>query len=210
MNLYCIRHGESVYNADGRIQGQEDIPLSPLGLRQSAALAGPFESLPIQAIYCSPLQRALQTAQPLADLLRLKIISDDRLMEIHAGVFQGLTWPVIEVRYPSESSRWKSHELDFVIPGGESRSELQARGMAVLNEIRAAGHEQVVVVSHGGLLSAALKGLLQIPEQLNPFRFYNAAINQFEWEDQLKIVAINRVEHLRAINADRATRTGDL
>jgi broad specificity phosphatase PhoE len=125
-------------------------------------------------------------------------------------VFQGLTWPEIEARYSTEGSRWKSHEPDFVIPGGESRSELQARGTAVLNDIRDAGYEQVVVVSHGGLLSAALKGILQIPEKLNPFRFYNAAINHFEWEEQLKIVAINRVEHLRAINAELATRTGDL
>lgn len=210
MILYCIRHGESAYNAEGRIQGQIDIPLSELGRRQGAALATVLAGLPIQAVYCSPLLRARETAAPLAEALRLKIACDDRLKEVHAGVFQGLRWPEVMAKYPGEAQRWKAYEPDFIIPGGESRQQLLERGTAFFHALRAEGHRQVVIVSHGGLLSAALKGLLQIPAALQPFRFYNAAISKFDWNGQLKILAINQTDHLRAAGLDQETRTGDL
>jgi len=210
MLLYCLRHGESAFNAEGRVQGQLDVPLSEFGLRQSATLAGAFVGQPIEAIYCSPLKRALQTAQPIADALRLPIQTDDRLKEIHAGVFQGLVWSEIVAQYPAESVRWKNQEFDFTIPGGESRRQLVDRGVSIFREIREQGHRQVVIVSHGGLLAAALKGLLQIPPALNPFRFYNTALTKLEWEAQLKILYVNQLEHLRAAGIERESRTGDL
>ncbi|KKK94352.1 hypothetical protein LCGC14_2683730, partial [marine sediment metagenome] len=67
MLLYCIRHGESTYNAEGRIQGQSDVPLSELGRRQGEAVAAALRAEPVEAIYSSPLRRAMQTAEPLAD-----------------------------------------------------------------------------------------------------------------------------------------------
>ena len=166
MILYCIRHGESVFNAEGRIQGQADIALSDFGKRQSVALAKALGDSPIQAIYCSPLHRAMETVEPIAEALRLKIIVDDRLKEIHAGIFQGLLWSEIEQKYPAEAIQWKSQEPEFVIPGGESRRQLMLRGGDALRDIRTSGHQQVVVVTHGGLLSAALKSLLMIPGEI--------------------------------------------
>ena len=70
MIVYCIRHGESTYNAEGRIQGQSDVPLSQLGLRQSEAVAAALAGLPVEAIYSSPLERASQTAARVADALQ--------------------------------------------------------------------------------------------------------------------------------------------
>ena len=88
MLLYCIRHGESSYNAEGRIQGQSDVPLSELGRRQSEAVAAALAEVPIEAVYASPLRRAMQTARPVAERLNLEIQTDPRLMEVHAGEFQ--------------------------------------------------------------------------------------------------------------------------
>jgi probable phosphoglycerate mutase len=212
MLLYCIRHAESVYNSQGLIQGQEDPPLSPLGQRQAEALAKALSELPIDAIYASPLQRAAQTAQPVAAALRLELRTDDRLKELNAGVFQGKSWEEVLVEHPQVAARWKSRDPDYAIPGGESRRQLMERGKAALLSIRAAGHARVVVVAHGGTLTAALKALLEIPPQRSPFALYNAAISRISWplgdDDGLQIVTLNDVEHLR--RAGCQTRSGDL
>jgi len=89
MWLYCVRHGESAYNAEGRIQGQLDVPLSEFGRRQGAAIAAALAALSADAIYSSPLLRAQQTAEIVARRLDLPIRTDERLKEINVGIFQG-------------------------------------------------------------------------------------------------------------------------
>ncbi len=200
MLLYCIRHGESSYNAEGRIQGQSDVPLSELGRRQSQAVAAALAGLPIEAIYASPLRRAMQTARPVAEQLKLEIETDPRLMEVHAGVFQDKLRVDLGQSYPSEYARWRSGDPDFAIPGGESRRDLMGRGREVFEEIGRGGHEQVAVVTHGGLFAAALKALLEIPAGKHPFLLHNGSISQLELTDgQVKLVSLNRVGHLRDV-----------
>src|SRR5687767_6699877 len=100
MSFYLIRHGETLYNAESPIQGQSDVALSPLGLHQAEAIADALAEEPIDAVFASPLRRAMQTAEPIAARLGLAIQADDRLKEIHAGIFQGLLWAEIEARFP--------------------------------------------------------------------------------------------------------------
>ncbi len=88
MIIYCIRHGESCYNAEGRLQGQSATPLSPLGLRQAEAMAMALRAQPIAAIYASPLPRAMQTAEALGRAIGVAVIPDPRLMEINVGIVQ--------------------------------------------------------------------------------------------------------------------------
>src|SRR5688572_13452490 len=137
MILYCVRHGESAFNAEGRIQGQTNVPLSELGRRQSQAVAAALGRLPIEAVFSSPLERALETARPVAEALGLTVRIDERLMEINAGIFQGKVWNEIQAAHPREAQRWLAHDPDFVIPGGESRRSLMTRGRAALEAIRA-------------------------------------------------------------------------
>lgn len=210
MILYCVRHGESAYNAQGRIQGQTDVPLSELGRLQSQAVAAALGELPIDAVYSSPLERAMETARPLADALGLPITVERRLMEIHAGIFQGKVWADVQAEHPAEAERWQAHDPDFVIPGGESRRRLMERGVAALEAIRDSGHREVVVVAHGGVLTAALKGLLGVPIQRNPFNLFNASISQLRWGDEVKLLTLNQVDHLPKLAGVHATRTGDL
>jgi len=113
MLLYCIRHGESSYNAEGRVQGQSDVPLSELGLRQSAAVAAALADQRVDALYASPLRRAMQTAQPVAEALKQEIRTDPRLMEVHAGVFQDKLRTELDDLYPEEIARWRSGDPDF-------------------------------------------------------------------------------------------------
>ncbi|HVX61039.1 MAG TPA: histidine phosphatase family protein [Pirellulales bacterium] len=211
MILYCVRHGESTYNVERRLQGQSDAPrLSALGERHAQALAAALSQEPIDAIYASPLVRAVATAQPLADALQLPVNVDDRLQEINIGIFQGLLACEIGDVHPEETARWRSGDPDFRIPGGESRKELMRRAEAALEDIRNSGHKHVAVVAHGGVLAGAFKALLRIPPELNPFMLYNGSISRIEWETQIKLMTLNQTDHLRLAGCELTTRTGDL
>src|SRR4029078_12794498 len=103
MILYCVRHGETLSNLAGRIQGQSDSPLSPLGWKQCQAAAAALAGRTAGAIYCSPLRPALDSAHCRSESPRLGICIDERLMEINAGIFQGLGWEEIERIHPEQS-----------------------------------------------------------------------------------------------------------
>ena len=211
MILYCVRHGESTYNVEGRLQGQSDEPrLSPLGLKHAQALVAALGQLKIDAIYSSPLTRARETAQPLADALGLPVAYDDRLKEIDIGVFQGTLAAELGDRFPQEAARWRSQNPDYRIPNGESRRELMQRAEAAFQAIHATGHAQVAVVAHGGVLAAAFKALIGVPAERNPFMLYNGSISMIEWTTQIKLMTVNQIDHLRAADCALATRTGDL
>lgn len=200
MLLYCIRHGESTYNAEGRIQGQSDVPLSDLGRQQGEATAAALAALPIEAIFCSPLRRAVQTAQPLADALRLPLREDPRLMEVHVGNFQDRLRSELDRLHPEAMARWRSGDPDFALPGGESRRELMRRGEEVFREIRSTGLAHVAVVTHGGLLAAALKSLLEIPAHRHPFVLQNGSITRLDWNGtEVRLLSLSQFEHLRGI-----------
>jgi broad specificity phosphatase PhoE len=196
MIFYCVRHGETEYNASGRIQGQHDSQLSERGRRQFKIVAETLAREPIEAVYSSPLNRAFEGAKLIAGALGLEAVVDPRLMEINAGIFQELTWDEIAVRYPQEAVRWRSGDADFQIPGGESRRTVTIRARAAFAEIREKGYQQVAIVAHGGLLSGALKGLLGIPAGLSPFRFDNGSITKLSWDQEVKLVSLNLTAHL--------------
>lgn len=196
MILYCVRHGESVFNAEGRIQGQQNPSLSELGRQQAQVVGQRLAALPIEAIYSSPLERARTTAEPLAEALGLEIKTDDRLKEIHVGKFQGMLWAEVHEQYPEFAEKWASQDPDYVIPEGESRRQLMDRGAAVLRDIHESGYQQVAVVAHGAILAAAFKALFEIPVQLNPFSLHNASITKIKWDGQFHLRAFNHIQHL--------------
>jgi broad specificity phosphatase PhoE len=209
MLLYLIRHAESIFNAEGRIQGHANVPLSPLGRMQSEALAAALARLPVEAIYSSPLERARETAEPLARRLGREIRFEPRLIEINAGIFQGQRGDELDELFPEEMARWRSGDPDWTIPGGESRRDLMLRGRAAIDAILAEKHKLAVVVSHGGLISGAIKSLLEIPARRHPFVLENASISRLEIREGgvLKVLSLNQVDHLREV---RLSGGGDL
>jgi len=200
--LYCVRHGETTYNAEGRLQGQSEIPvLSELGRRQSEATARALSGKPIEAVYASPLRRAFETAEIIAKALGLEIRADPRLKEIDVGVFQDQLRGDLEKDYPEALARWLSGDPDYAIPGGESRGQLARRGCAAFDEIRQSGHEQAVVVAHGGLLVSTIKSLLGIPLRAPPLALENCSISTLAWhgDGPVELLAFNQVGHLVAV-----------
>lgn len=200
MLLYCLRHGESTYNAEGRVQGQSDVPLTELGRRQGEAAAEALANVGLQMIFASPLRRAYQTAQILARRIGCPIRTDPRLMEIHAGIFQDRSRRELAEQFPDEFARWTSGDPDFAIPGGESLRQLAQRGVAAFRDIIHSGYERVAVVSHGRLLAVTLKALLgaendgQVPSALQ-----NASITVVEADPQtgaIRLLSADDVSHL--------------
>jgi probable phosphoglycerate mutase len=210
MLLFCVRHGESLYNAEGRVQGRADVSLSELGRRQAAAVAEALAGEQLEAIYCSPLARARETAHYLGLATGLPIELVDDLMEIHVGVFQELLWMQIAEVHPEAAWRWHSRDPDYRIPGGESRRDLMRRGASALEQIRDRGHRRVAVIAHGGLLTAAFKALLGIPAERSPFTLSNASISRVGWEKAFHLLSLNETGHLRQLEESLYPRSGEL
>lgn len=196
MFLYLIRHGETEFNASGRIQGQSDSRLSDVGREQCELVAKALERVALEAVFTSPLARAVESARCLAEPRGLELVVDQRLMEINAGIFQGLDWNQIEERYPAECRLWKSHDPDFRIPKGETRREVLIRARSALDAIRETAHRHVAVVAHGGWISSAIKSLLEVPAHLAPFELDNGSISRVSWGRHIKLLTLNETAHL--------------
>ena len=151
--LVLIRHGETEWNVQSRIQGHIDIALSERGQRQAQALASVLEDEPLAAVYASDLARARQTAQPLATLRGLELRLDPRLRERGFGLFEGCTYAEAQANWPTEYAIWQRRDPRHAVPGGESYLEARARVLQCLAEI-VRRHEggKVAIVTHGGVL----------------------------------------------------------
>jgi probable phosphoglycerate mutase len=147
--LYVVRHGQTPWNVEGRYQGQLDPPLNENGRQQALATAESLAPLGFEAIYSSDLARAWQTAEALADKIRLPIQLDPRLREINQGEWQGVLIDDIRARWPREIYGWEHDPWRHHPPGGERLEALQTRLFAAIDEI-AAHHSQgrVAVFSH--------------------------------------------------------------
>jgi len=197
VRLYLVRHAESTWNAEGRVQGQADPPLSERGLTQAAQLAYRFRGDTITALYASTLQRARQTAERIAKAADLPVRFDDRLKEHNLGLFTGLIWTEIVAQYPEFAKSWMEQALDM--PGGEKHVAFRRRAAGVMQDIVAQHSEgKIVVVSHGGILGEYLAYLLGLdPDRRHPFRFDNASVSIVEVGGVMsRLHRLNDVSHL--------------
>jgi broad specificity phosphatase PhoE len=155
-HLYLVRHGQTDWNAQGRWQGQADIPLNALGLSQADQQAAALAPLELAAIYSSDLSRARHTAAPLARLTGLPVQLDPRLREIHQGGWQGLLIAETRARFPDVFQNMVNNPEIALVVGGESASQVQERMITAINDIvNLYPRQRVAVVSHGFALAAA-------------------------------------------------------
>jgi probable phosphoglycerate mutase len=181
--LILIRHGETVWNREHRMQGQHDSPLTEVGVRQAQLLGRRFRDEKFGALYSSDLGRAHQTAHSIAEATGRSIVVDKRLRERHFGVFEGLTGDEIERNYPQDYLRFKSRDPAYVVTGGESALQFRARCMDCLNEL-AGRHadERIVVVTHGLVLDMLYRAAYLLAlEQPRPVPLLNASLNIFSF-----------------------------
>lgn len=179
--IILLRHGETVWNLEGRYQGHLDSPLTSAGEAQASALARRLATAKFSALYSSDLGRARQTAARIAELSGQEVRVEPRLRERCLGIFQNLLREELKVKFPDEYQQFKSGGPEHVIPQGESTRQAADRTNACLEEL-AARHagETLVVVTHGGTVSALLRHVLGLPLDA-PRRFdrTNASWNVF-------------------------------
>ncbi len=180
-----IRHSETAWNAQSRIQGHLDSPLNEEGLAQALLVGERLGHETFSALYSSDLGRALQTVQPIADRTAHEIVREPRLRERHLGVFQGLTGAQCEHDYPLEYARFKARDPDHVVPGGESVRQLFERVSNFFMDLaRAHPDQRIVAVTHGGVLDALHRFAGNVPlERRRDFPIYNASLNIIACED---------------------------
>jgi probable phosphoglycerate mutase len=203
-----IRHGESLSNREGRVQGQADISLTDVGRQQAAAVAAWCRSQPFPdrcELWSSPLCRAQETAGIIGKSTGLPVNLKDDLVELNAGVFQGHLWDDLADRFPEDVAQWRSGDIDFQIPGGESRRQLAQRGCDALQSLSCRSARSIIVVAHGGILTAALGLLMGRDHALlaeaaeRPFTrlpaLENCSVSQLQWPGP-ELISFNETDHL--------------
>jgi len=178
--VLAIRHGETDWNVDGRIQGQLDIPLNAVGQWQVHRLALAVADEGIDAVYSSDLLRAFETAQSVSRGAGQPIITDVGLRERGFGVFEGLSFAEISARWPEQAERWRKRDPDFGAEGGETLRDFSARSIATVERLAALHPGQTIaVVSHGGVMDALYRAAARVAlDAPRSWQLGNAAINR--------------------------------
>ena len=197
-----VRHGESVWNSQRRIQGTLDPELSPRGRRQTDLLVSslrPHLTPGVAAIYSSPLRRAAQTADRIALAYQIPVVLEPDLREMSLGTWEGMTVAEIQATYPGCYEQWLEDPLAFPAPGGEDLRSFERRVVGVLERMRDAHPKAgLIVVSHGGVIKALLCVALGLDVRyLFRLKQDNTAINQIELDGRVRrVLLLNDTCHL--------------
>jgi len=183
--LTFIRHGETDWNLQQRFQGQIDVPLNATGHAQAARLAARLAASPPDLLFSSDLQRARETAAPLARAWTLEVLPQPALREQSFGVLEGLDVPTIQRQHPALWAQWLVHRADFALPGGESLRQFHDRVLAGVQAL-ADSHSgrRLTVVTHGGVLDMLWRSAKGISlDGLRDCAIPNTGINRLRWRD---------------------------
>jgi probable phosphoglycerate mutase len=199
--VLLIRHGETAWNAEHRIQGRLDVPLSTTGVWQAGRLAERLASEAIDAIVSSDLARAWMTGAPLAAARGLQIVSEPRLRERVFGIFEGKTLDEIAVQHPEEFAAWRARNVDWGMPGGESGIEFIGRVLEAMQQIALSYvGRTVAVVTHGGVLDVVYRNARALAwDAPREHLMLNASINRLQAQPEplrLQIIDWADVAHL--------------
>jgi 2,3-bisphosphoglycerate-dependent phosphoglycerate mutase len=179
-----VRHGETRWNVEARIQGQRDSALTEEGVAQAEALGERLAGERFDRIVSSDLGRAHETARRIAAACGRDLTLDARLRERHFGQGEGLGYDEVDRLYPGAFSRVRETDPDYVIPGGESRRQFHARVVAGFEALaRAHASETVVVVTHGGVLATLYRHIHGIPlDKAHAIPITNASYNALTFD----------------------------
>ena len=205
-HVLLIRHGQSEGNAERRFGGHTATPLSPRGRRQAQATARALKDEELTAIYSSDLARAVETAQPLANLIGLAVNSTTAFRERSVGVMEGLTFENAAQQHPEQYAALLRRDFEHVLTGGESYRQLLDRAWQKLDEIIEENKGgKLAVFSHTGticILALHLMGALDAPE-LKPvwITSANCGVTRFELRDDglVRVLTLNDTRHLSGV-----------
>jgi broad specificity phosphatase PhoE len=205
MFIYLIRHGETKWNIDFKVQGKKDVPLNDKGILQANLLASYFENIDtentfLDTIYSSNLTRAYETAQIIGKKLDKKVEIVEDFQEINFGVWEGYYWEDIKIEYKDFLKKWEDDKENTPIPEGESYGQVQKRVYKKFKEIisKYQTNSNIIIVSHGVAIKVLIAKILEINIQnLHKFHIDNASISIVEYDNEIKVKSINNTFHLK-------------
>ena len=199
--ILAIRHGQTDWNAHGRIQGHLDIGLNDAGREQARRLGDALLGQEVAAIYSSDLQRARHTAEQVARATGAQVVLDPALRERAFGIFEGHTHTEIEQRWPEDARRWRQRDPAFAAQGGETLVEFHARCVGAAQRLAGAHRGEVIaLVAHGGVMDALYRAALRLPPDApRTWALRNASINRLlHGEEGFGLVGWDDGAHLPA------------
>ncbi len=206
LRILAVRHGQTEWNLSGRNQGHADIPLDATGMAQAEDLAAALREEEFDAIYCSPMQRAIQTLPHLRPRVGLEPILDDRLKERNYGLWEGVTQDDAKRTHPELFETYHADPTVLSPPEGESGIDVFCRvGYFVHDLLAKHSRGNVLVVSHGGTLSAFLAVMIGgMPSTANTFRIRNCSISEVRVfsNGRRRLVRFDDTSHLSASPID--------
>lgn len=204
--LILIRHGETEWNREGRIQGYHaDSRLTANGRAQAHRLAARLASEGVRALHSSDAGRARETTEPIAAAVGLDVLYEKALRERNYGVFEGRTYKEIELEFPDAYLKFRSRDPDYAPPGGESGAQFRDRIVAALERVaRAVGGGHAAVITHGGVLGVAYRHIAGAsPDSKRDYSLHNASINRILYSGgRWSLEAWGDVAHLPAGSGD--------
>jgi broad specificity phosphatase PhoE len=202
MRVILVRHGQTDWNESGVFRGRIDVKLNQRGMEQAECVGEALKNVALDAIYSSPLTRALDTAAAVSHRSGLNVRTCEAFNDMHFGDWQGLTRPEVEKRYPSLFKIWLTAPQRVEIPNGETLTRVRRRllaGLAYLFGMH--GDSTVLIVSHGltnKVLLCAILGLYN--SHFWKVKQDNAAVNVFKYTDEgSKVFLMNDTTHLRKL-----------
>ena len=213
VRLLLIRHAATAWTAQGRFQGQSDVPLSPHGQHQATALAQRLRAETLPLLYASDLQRAWETAQTMAAPHALHVHAEPRLREMAFGRWEGLTYAEIQEQDAQGLAAWEHDQLHNATPGGETLLQMTERVRAAYANMLAIGQEKTIgLVAHGGPLQLLLCLALGLPPQA----YWQFAVSPASWSELCVyaqgaiLTRLNDMHHLCTLSQDEGESQAEI
>jgi broad specificity phosphatase PhoE len=205
--IYLARHGQTEWNTQLVFRGRKDIPLNEMGHKQARALAGTLKDRNINAIYTSPLRRAVETAQPIATLLALEVVPVPGFIDVNYGEWEGVSHQEIKRRCAHQYAQWEQRPELVQFPQGETLDEVKERAFGALTDIvRVNPAGSVLIIAHRVINKVLLCTLLGLSTaHFWEIRQDTGCINVMEYSpDRFVLCAMNDTCHLKGVTDETA------
>ncbi|MBE7722824.1 MAG: histidine phosphatase family protein [Lacrimispora celerecrescens] len=201
MKIYLIRHGQTDWNIQGRIQGSHDIPLNEAGQRQAEQVAKGMDSRRVSRVFSSTLTRAVETAEKIGSRQKAEICSMPQLIEVEFGKWEGMTWEEIMEAYPKEYRLWALNPDEVAPPGGETQDQVISRCAHAIKEILriTGGREDVAIVSHGATIAYLISYMMRNDPDIESIIVENASITTVNYSpltEDFMLLEMNDTSHI--------------
>ncbi len=184
-----MRHGETEWNVKQRLQGHKNTPLTREGIKRIEALAHRLNKYTFDAVYSSDQLRAVETARIIMQKSKLDITKDERLRERSFGILEGLNRDEIKQKHPEIWERMMARDPEYIFPEGETGNDFYNRTVNFFEEIAENPHQNILVVSHGGVLTMLVRYIMKLPaEAPRHFSIPNAGFNRFTYADKVWLI----------------------